>query len=166
LQVQGAPADNPTIVLDSVPVGNYTKLSFGIGVDAARNHSGDQPGDLSPNNGMLWTWATGYKFWVMEGTVTSVVAPNDLVLHLGFDPNYRTQTLNLPTPATVTDSIAPEAHVFVQVDQILGTPARPASVLDLTDAAQRTVMGNSAAAGVLATNISTLFNVAHVHNDN
>ncbi len=166
VSVDGAPADNPTIVLDSVPVGNYTQISFGIGVDATSNHTGDQPGDLSPNNGMTWNWLSGYKFWVMEGEVQPTGGTaQDLIFHIGFDPNYRTQTLTLPSAATVTDSIAPELHVKTTIDKVFGDPAVAASVVNLTDPAQRTVMGNSTAANVIATNISRMFTVAHVHND-
>lgn len=50
-----------------VPTANYDKLSYYVGIDQARNLSTDQVGDLDPNNDMVWSWKTGYKFLVLEG---------------------------------------------------------------------------------------------------
>lgn len=55
------------IVLDSIPVGQYTGLSFLIGVDEARNTAGAQVGALAPSNHMFWDWRQGYIFLQMEG---------------------------------------------------------------------------------------------------
>ena len=55
------------LVLDSIPVGQYTGLSFLIGVDEERNTAGAQTGALSPMNYMFWDWRQGYIFLQMEG---------------------------------------------------------------------------------------------------
>jgi hypothetical protein len=55
------------IVLDSIPAGQYTGLSFLIGVDEERNTAGAQTGALSPSNYMFWGWQQGYIFLQMEG---------------------------------------------------------------------------------------------------
>jgi hypothetical protein len=55
------------IVLDSIPVGSYTGISFLVGIDEERNTAGAQTGALSPANGMFWTWSQGYIFLQMEG---------------------------------------------------------------------------------------------------
>lgn len=66
----------------SVPVGDYTAISYMIGVDSTRNVSGAQTGTLSPSHGMFWSWNTGYIFVKAEGM--SEDAPNGgFSYHLG-----------------------------------------------------------------------------------
>jgi hypothetical protein len=66
----------------NVPSGNYTAVSYRIGVDSTRNVSGAQTGALSPSNGMFWSWNTGYIFIKAEGL--SEDAPNgNFKYHIG-----------------------------------------------------------------------------------
>ncbi len=55
------------IHLKNIPAGNYTQLSYLVGVDSAMNVEGDQAGVLAPANNMLWSWASGYIFIKLEG---------------------------------------------------------------------------------------------------
>lgn len=48
------------MIIDNVPVGQYTNIEYTIGVDAERNTTGAQTGVLAPSNGMFWSWSTGY----------------------------------------------------------------------------------------------------------
>ena len=67
-----------------VPTANYDKLSYYVGIDKARNLSTDQVGDLDPNNDMVWSWKTGYKFLVLEGEWEYQTADRrGLVVHIG-----------------------------------------------------------------------------------
>ncbi|WP_400191684.1 MbnP family protein [Hymenobacter sp. B81] len=50
-----------------IPPGEYTKLTFTLGVDSVRNYAGAQTGALDVLNGMYWTWETGYVFFKLEG---------------------------------------------------------------------------------------------------
>ena len=77
-----------TIVLAGVPRRDYRQLEFGIGVDAAANKSLAQRGDLDPNGRMAWTWEVGYKFVLLEGTLTRGSESVPLVYHVGFDESY------------------------------------------------------------------------------
>lgn len=61
------PDNGKRFVLDSIPAGTYTGISFLIGVDEDRNTAGAQTGALSPDNYMFWTWSQGYIFLQMEG---------------------------------------------------------------------------------------------------
>ena len=78
-----------TITLSNLPPGNYTGLSFIIGVDSLRSLADitKRTGVLDPglNNGMYWDWNSGYIFMKMEGT--SAVAPalqnNAFFYHVG-----------------------------------------------------------------------------------
>jgi hypothetical protein len=67
--------------IPNVPAGDYTGLTFTIGVDAARNSGGVQAGALAPSD-MFWTWDTGYIFTKLEGR--SDQSPNKgIVFHIG-----------------------------------------------------------------------------------
>lgn len=72
----------PQIVLEGVPLGKYTEISYMIGVDSTRNVSGAQTGALSPSHGMFWSWTTGYIFIKAEGHSND--APMDFfTYHIG-----------------------------------------------------------------------------------
>src|SRR5436190_11302711 len=56
-----------------VPTGDYNQLTFMLGVDSLRNtmNISKRTGVLDPassmDNGMYWTWNSGYIFFKMEG---------------------------------------------------------------------------------------------------
>ncbi len=159
IKVAGAPADNPIVVLDSIPFGSFASIEFGIGVDTTANHTGDRRGALSPDEGMLWNWTTGYKFWVIEGDFLPVgAAPAIMTHHIGFDPQYRTVRLALPQAATVAANIAPEVRLYADINRFF-------TGIDLTDNAQRIVTTSSPFLGRLADNQAALFSVERVNND-
>ncbi len=82
--------------LTGIPLGDYKEIQFSLGVDEEKNHEIDNSGDLDANGAMIWSWAIGYKFLVLEGKwdeVTPVSSP--LVFHIGLDENYKTITLPL-----------------------------------------------------------------------
>jgi hypothetical protein len=162
VRVQGAPNANPAIALANVPFGNYTKLTMSFGVDAAANTSTDKVGDLDPGNGMAWDWTTGYRFMVMEGEYRPAGYPvKDLTYHIGTNAAYRTMELALPEPATVMATVAPQAHVLVDINTVFGGPNQ----MDFSQPEQLTVMHNPAQLVRVADNVRTIFAVEHVHND-
>jgi hypothetical protein len=54
-------------IIMSVPAGDYTRLTFLLGVDSFNNHAGPMDGDLDPGLGMFWGWSTGYIFYRLKG---------------------------------------------------------------------------------------------------
>lgn len=75
------------ITLSKVPEARYVAVEMLIGVDSARNVSGAQTGDLSPDYGMFWTWKNGYIMGKMEGVLKPVNDP--LQFHIaGFSGIY------------------------------------------------------------------------------
>ncbi len=81
-------SDDPSkasIKIDNIPEGTYTKVSFLMGVDSARNHSGAQTGALDPGYNMIWTWNTGYIFHRIKGNTGSANAT--ITLDIGGDAN-------------------------------------------------------------------------------
>lgn len=66
------------------PNSRVTSLSFTVGVDSLTNESGPREGVLDPRNGMYWTWATGYIFLKLEGTLESPNTPRRVCeIHVG-----------------------------------------------------------------------------------
>lgn len=57
-----------SLTLTDIPNGNYTEVSYVLGVDSTRNVSGAQEGALSTTNGMFWSWNSGYIMVKAEGT--------------------------------------------------------------------------------------------------
>jgi len=85
--------------LANVPAGNYTSVSFMIGVDSIRNVSGAQTGALAQEHGMFWDWNSGYIMAKFEGS--SPQSPNGgIMYHIGgFSGEHnalRTVTLDFP----------------------------------------------------------------------
>ena len=87
-----------------VPAGDYHQLTFVLGVDSLRNtmNISKRTGVLDPassmDNGMYWSWNSGYIFFKMEGE--SSAAPADPVgnrkfrYHIGGFGGYSAPTIN------------------------------------------------------------------------
>lgn len=84
----------------TIDAGEYDSLSFYVGIDPTRNHTGAQDGDLDVSKGMFWTWNTGYIFYKHEGQYkNSANQTKALVLHLGTDNAY--SKVSLPVTLNV-----------------------------------------------------------------
>lgn len=83
---------NPSIELSGVPFGEYTEVSYVLGVDSLKNVSGAQSGDLSPALGMFWTWSSGYIMMKAEG-ISQNSTSGSFAYHLGgFSGTYNIVT--------------------------------------------------------------------------
>ncbi|GAA4402368.1 hypothetical protein GCM10023187_17370 [Nibrella viscosa] len=91
------------ITLRNLPEGDYTAVSYLLGVDSLRNTLGIEmrKGVLDPagghQGGMYWDWNSGYIHFKLEGT--SPVAPattngNTFMYHIGLFGGYQSRTLN------------------------------------------------------------------------
>lgn len=130
--IQESRKESQTITLRHVPEGDYTDLTFMVGVDSLRStmDNSRRTGVLDPatgHQGMYWEWNSGYIFLKLEGS--SPTAPvdatgkNRFTYHIGLFGGYRTRTLNntrvvtLPFGANrlmVSDEQVP--RVVVQAD--------------------------------------------------
>ncbi|WP_018621350.1 MbnP family protein [Spirosoma luteum] len=78
-----------TITLSNIPVGDYTSLTFMVGVDSLRSLAdiSKRTGVLDPglNDGMYWEWNSGYIFMKLEGQSASAPATqnNTFFYHVG-----------------------------------------------------------------------------------
>jgi hypothetical protein len=51
----------------TVPKVSFNKIAFSIGIDSLTNNQGALTDDLDPQNGMYWTWQSGYINFKLEG---------------------------------------------------------------------------------------------------
>jgi hypothetical protein len=171
--VDEATAASALLNLPNIPAANYTKVSFGIGVDQAQfNLGATGQGDflaLAQTAGMMWSWSAGYKFLAFEGTFTSstVTTATSFMVHTGqtgTDYNYTTVTLNLPTNALVRTTITPQVHIMADISKVLDGSNK----ISLT-ASNGMGMGAMIMSGdklpIITSNLPTMFSVEHVHND-
>ncbi len=97
-----------TIQLSDVPVGDYQTIKFSIGVESKYNDNLSlQIGELSQLNGMTnvsWMWMTSYIFSSIGGKVTEGNATKNILIETGLNANYKSVSLNLPTPLHISSS--------------------------------------------------------------
>ena len=152
--------DSKLISIKNIPPGNYTGLTFTIGVDSIRNVSGAQTGALDPANGMFWSWNTGYIFLKLEGT--SPQSPNGgLVFHIGgFSKPYN--TIRTVSPALNGQTLqiaagrAPAIHLKANVLQLF----EGANLIKFGELSN--TMGGENSVKV-ADNYTGMFKVDHIH---
>ena len=171
--VDEATAASALLNLPNIPAANYTKVSFGIGVDQVQfNLGATGQGNflaLAQTAGMMWSWSAGYKFLAFEGTFISstVTTATSFMVHTGqtgTDYNYTTVTLNLPTNALVRTTITPQVHIMADISKVLDGSNK----ISLT-ASNGMGMGAMIMSGdklpLITSNLPTMFSVEHVHND-
>ena len=159
--------------LQNIPAGNYTKVTFGIGIDKAQwelgaTGQGDFLGKAQAAK-MMWSWTAGYKFLALEGTFTSntITTPTPFMIHTGQTGtayNYTQITLDLPTKALVRTNISPDIHIITDLSKIVDGQ----NTIKLSDNTMggmgAMIMGGTMLESI-TTNVSKMFRVDHVHND-
>jgi hypothetical protein len=160
--VDAAKADSKTLALKNIPVGDYTGLTFTIGVDSVRNVSGVQQGALSPSD-MFWTWNTGYIFMKLEGK-SPEASSGAFAYHIGgfTKPTNAIRTVSPALPTNVkilvrTDH-TPEVHMKVDVLKIL---TGPTEVRFASFAAPH--MPGTAAVQLANNYAAGMFRIDHIH---
>ncbi len=87
-----------SVIITGVPPGDYTGVTFSIGVDVDHNHSLDTlVGELDAGVDMSWSWSSGFIFLKAEGNYWNDVEQtmNVFKAHLGFDDLYKTVDISL-----------------------------------------------------------------------
>ncbi len=166
--VDAAVSGSQQIDIADVPVGDYTGVTFTVGVDSVHNVSGAQKGALDPNNGMFWTWNSGYIYTKFEGT--SPQAPHaagttegGLVFHIGGfkSPNNTIRVVSPAFPSgtklLVRTDHSPEIHFSVDVLKMFTGPntVRFGTLSNTMGGANSVLVANNYAAG--------MFSVEHIH---
>lgn len=160
--VDGARADSKVLSLENVPAGDYTGITFTIGVDAARNTAGVQQGALAPSD-MFWSWNTGYIFLKLEGR-SPEAGSGAFTYHVGgfegANNAIRTVSPAFPTGTKllIRADHSPEMHLKVDVMKILTGPT------EVRFATFSTAHMPGAAAVKIADNYAAgMFRVDHIH---
>lgn len=160
-----------------VPEGDYQRLTFTLGVDSLRNTMdiSKRTGVLDPStgmdNGMYWSWNSGYIFFKMEGT--SDAAPADpsgqhkFRYHIGGFGGYSAPTIN--NIKTITIDLRPagvakvrsgreaNVHLLVDVMQVFNGRTK------VSIAQNPTVMFSNFSTGI-ADNYAEMFTHDHTEN--
>lgn len=168
-ELDGNNAGEIYITLNDVDAANYTQITFGIGIDQDRFALGaDGQGDfldLASDEGMMWSWASGYKFVRFDGTFsTGTVTDEALNIHMGSVgsalDNYREVTLTFPNTVLVREENSPEVHIVADISKVFdGTTS-----VNFADGYDQ-VHVDVDETPVIATNIQSMFEVHHIHND-
>lgn len=160
--VDAAVSTSQKVTIKDVPAGDYTGLTFTIGVDSVHNVSGAQKGALDPNNGMFWTWNSGYIYTKLDG-YSPQAAKGGLTFHIGGfkSPNNTIRTVSPAFPAgtklLVRADHSPEIHYNVDVLKMFTGPntIRFATLSFTMGDANSVPVANNCAAG--------MFTVEHIH---
>lgn len=111
--------DNQTFsfTISDLPAGfEFDQVSYQIGIDADKNLSTDNTGDLDPANDMAWNWNTGYKFFLMEGNFFPGEggSAEGLVVHIGTNNNLQLNNVNI----TPTVQLTSDATIVLEIDAL------------------------------------------------
>jgi hypothetical protein len=151
------------LTISDVPTGDYTDVTFTIGVDSTRNVSGAQTGALSVANNMFWSWNSGYIMVKLEGDCPQS-SNGVFAYHLG--GFYGTNsTLNTGTfafsPAllSVSPSATPQIHMSVNIANVFESTESPTSVATSSNVTMPGAMAHD-----IAHNFFHGIEFEHVHN--
>lgn len=164
-------------VLNEVPFGEYTAISFVLGVDSLRNLApiAERRGALDPGaqaEGMYWAWNSGYIFFKFEGTSPAAITPDnpegEFMYHIGGFGGYTSPTINNLRRVSLDFSSSP---AIVRAGQ-----TRPSTVHIFTDLLEIFEGGTNLRIGEnpvvmfedfsrhIADNYAKMFRVDHVEN--
>lgn len=157
------------LTLKDIPAADYTKISFGIGIDQERYSKGaDGQGDFLQNaqdEQMLWSWATGFRFIRLDGVYSDATVTDEaLNIHMGSVgtslDNYREVSLDLPNTVLVREMANPEVHIKADIAKVFDgqTP------VTLSEGYSQ-VHTDEATTPIIADNMMGMFEVHHVHNN-
>lgn len=158
--VKESDAASHHFTIPNVPTGDYTGITFTIGVDSLHNVYGAQQGALDPSNNMFWSWNTGYIFLKMEGT--SPESPNKaLVFHVGgiMKPYNAIRTVSPSfngTTVMVRTDHTPEIHFHANVLKMF-------TGIRFADAGSTSHSAGPGAVRVADNYAAGMFTVDHIH---
>lgn len=168
-EADGNNAGEIRLTLEDVPAADYTRISFGVGIDQERYGKGaDGQGDFlqkAQDEEMLWSWATGFRFVRLDG-VYSDTSVTDVALnvHMGSVgtslDNYREVEMDLPNTVLVREMANPEVHIKADIAKVFDgqTSVKFSEGYDQ-------VHTDEATTPVIADNMMGMFTVHHVHNN-
>src|SRR5690606_6396244 len=171
--VMEADEESQLVTLNQVPAGDYNAITCTIGGDSLRSTMdiSKRTGALDPaqgDEGMYWTWNSGYIFFKIEGTSSAapVEQENKFYYHIGGYGGYDSPTLNNIRETTVSmngaraevrEGRSPQVHLHVDVLQLFSNPT------SIKIADHHSVMLSDFSTTISA-NYVNMFSFQHVHN--
>jgi hypothetical protein len=157
---------NDEFELKNVSGGNYTKITFMLGVDSAANNDLTKAqGDLVELSKMVWTWNTGYEFYRLEGRYQKTNVYKRYLYSIGLDRNRKTITLDLPTEAKINKTTSNEVHLKNNILASFGITGALGSVIMDISANPTITMDPVNDVKIANNNAAAFFHVDHVHNE-
>jgi len=164
--------------INNVPAGDYTEVTFTVGVDSTRNTMdlSKRTGILDPANNsgednMYWSWNSGYIFFKIEGLspqATADAAGNKKFrYHIGGYGGLNSKTINNikvitrsfgTEKATVRTNLSPQVHIVADLLKFFGGSTK-------VSIAANSAVHFAPFSVNLANNYTEMFTVHHVHND-
>ena len=155
------------LVFSEVPVGDYTSISFLVGVDSARTKADNfTKVALSSNNGMLWTMNGVDEFINLNlGGYSSKARSGGLTFHIAGYKQASTNTIRTVTvpfpanssPMLVRANHSPEIHMHVDIARMFSGP----NLIKFADT--YSVMGGAPAVKIADNIAAGMFSVVHIH---
>jgi len=109
----------------------YQKIKFDLGVPPALNDDDpatfDNNDPLSVYSNMYWSWASMYRFIILEARMDSTGGTNfdhDLIFHTGLEDLYRTG-IELPAMFSIDSSEVKELKINIEWDKLFYDGAEP-----------------------------------------
>ncbi|WP_179006115.1 MbnP family protein [Winogradskyella forsetii] len=168
-ELDGNNAGEIWVTLNGVDAADYSSITFGVGIDQDRFLLGaDGQGDfldLASDEGMMWSWASGYKFVRFDGTFSSTTATDaPLNIHMGSVgtslDNYKEVTLIFPNTVLVRENKSPEIHIKADISKVFDG----VTAVNFSEGYDQ-VHTDVNETPIIASNVQTMFQVHHVHND-
>ncbi|MBU2940779.1 hypothetical protein KO494_14620 [Lacinutrix sp. C3R15] len=168
-ELDGNTAGEIYVTLNDVDAADYVSVTFGVGIDQDRFLLGAEGQgaflDEASEEGMLWSWATGYRFIRLDGTYSSdTVTDAPVNIHMGSVgtslDNYREVTLSFPNTVLVRETTSPQVHIKADIAKVFdGTTS-----VNFADGYDQ-VHTDNVETPIIADNVNGMFSVHHVHND-
>ena len=112
-----------------IPIGDYTSLSFGMGLDSLQNKSDPNSFDidhpLSAGQGMYWSWAMKYRFVILEGRsnkLDTIGQPSDVIMAYHPGANSLYYTYQKPVSFSIAESKTSSIDVFIELENVFDGP--------------------------------------------
>ena len=149
---------NEEYLVGQAPAGNYTSVSFNVGIDAATNamNPSMMTGCLAPQTPSMWfgSIAQGYMFANVQGVADTTAAqagPVNCAFSYQLGTSAMLETVNLPSqPFTVVSGQTALVHIICDYGRML-------QGIDFKTQSMATPFSNAGVAAQIAANVPFMF---------
>lgn len=165
--IDASKANSQIFSLLHLPKGEYTALTFMIGVDSAKNYAPveEHVGALDLANTMFWDWNEGHVFFKMEGGSPSLNGDGYRyhIAGAGGKPgvptvnNLKKVTIPFGQNVSIANDLAPEVHLKSDILKVFSS-RRLISVMEYTNVQSLNIQSTT-----IADNYASLFSLDLIH---